>query len=119
MLVSNSHPILAADFASTCIEKVCHHGALVKSLCVLLQSFHFDKKNSAVAQGVVVSVTMSFLHDHFVLEFGLRQPCRELIDDVTQAMDLLLTHDVAGDPARVLDILMPVEHLRHRMRLGA
>jgi hypothetical protein len=45
---------------------------------------------------------------------GLGQPCRKFVDDMTQAMDLLLSGDLGRDPAGILDVLMPVEHFRHR-----
>jgi hypothetical protein len=50
---------------------------------------------------------------------GFRQVRDKLVDDVTQPVDLLLPHDLAGDPAGILHILVPVEHFRHGGRLRA
>src|SRR3989442_15702066 len=44
---------------------------------------------------------------------------RELADDVAQAVDLLVARDVAVGAARVLDVLLPAEHVPDRLRLGA
>jgi hypothetical protein len=50
---------------------------------------------------------------------NLGQPRGELVDDMAQAMRLLLACNVADDPAGILHILMAVEYLRHRDGLGA
>ena len=39
-------------------------------------------------------------------------------DDMPQAMNLLLPHDMAVRPACVLDILMAVQHVRDRVGIG-
>src|SRR6267143_4319456 len=49
----------------------------------------------------------------------LGQVMRELADDVAQAVDLLVASDVAVGAARVLDVLLPAEHVPDRLRLGA
>ena len=41
----------------------------------------------------------------------------QLADDVAQSMGLQLARDVRGDPARVLDVLLPVQDLPYRLRL--
>ena len=43
-----------------------------------------------------------------VVALGLGQPCGELVDDMAQPMRLLLPRDMAGDPARILHVLVPV-----------
>src|SRR5205807_5062712 len=70
MLVSHSHPILSADCSRTRVEKVRHHRTRGECLFVLLESFHLDKANSTIAEGVVISITMRFLNDYFILEPG-------------------------------------------------
>src|SRR5260221_2890934 len=47
------------------------------------------------------------------------EPIAKLADDVAQAMDLLLPHDVAFAAARVLDVLLPAEHLPDGAGAGA
>src|SRR5271156_1161819 len=51
------------------------------------------------------------------LAFG--QPRRELFDDVTQPMRLLVARDLTCDAARILYVLMAGEGVRHRGWLGA
>jgi len=53
----------------------------------------------------------------FARAFGLRQSCDKLVDDMAEPMGLLLASDVACNPARVLHVLVPVKHFRHRCRL--
>ena len=49
----------------------------------------------------------------------LGQARRKLIYDVAQAVRLLVSRDLACDPAGTLDVLLAVEDFRHRARLGA
>src|SRR5690349_24690003 len=46
----------------------------------------------------------------------LGQTRGELVDDMAQPMGLLLAYDLACDAAGILDVLVAVEHLRHRGR---
>src|SRR5216683_7830999 len=50
--------------------------------------------------------------------FSLGYPGGKLADDVTQTMCLLLTGYVARDAARILYVLLPIEHFSHCGRLG-
>jgi hypothetical protein len=50
---------------------------------------------------------------------GLRKFRGELVDDMSQTMDLLLAHDLARYAAGILHILVAIEYLRHRRRLRA
>ena len=50
---------------------------------------------------------------------GLRDVRQQLLDDVAQAMRLQLAGDVGGDAARILDVLLAVHHLPHRLGLRA
>ena len=68
MLVGNAHPVFAADLAFTGIKKVGHNGVIVESLFVLFKCFHLDKANATISQRMVVSITMRFLNDYFVLK---------------------------------------------------
>jgi hypothetical protein len=72
MLVSNAHPVFAADLAFTGIKRVGHNAVIGESLFVLLERFHFDKANSAIAQSMVLSITMCFLNDYLVLKYFIR-----------------------------------------------
>src|ERR1700737_5348925 len=68
MLERHSHPILPADFSCTRVEKVGHHRTLGERLLVLFKRFHLHKANSAIPEGMVISVAMRFLNDHFILK---------------------------------------------------
>ena len=54
-----------------------------------------------------------------ILPHTFGQLLDQLADDVAQAMGLLLSHDVARDPARVLDVLLAIEDFEDRIRLLA
>src|SRR3989442_953253 len=68
MLVRHAHPVLPVDFPWTRVKKVGHHGTFCERLFVLLKSLYFHKANSAIAEGMVIAVTMRFLNDHFIPE---------------------------------------------------
>src|ERR1700752_744788 len=70
MLVGYSHPIFPTDLSGAGIEKMRHHCALSERLFVLLKSLNLHKENAAIADGMVVTVAMSFLHDDFIFKLG-------------------------------------------------
>src|SRR5690242_17118598 len=74
------------------------------------QPDHMHLRRTAVAR------QLSYCH---VVALGLRQTRSQLIDNVTQTMRLLLSLDMARNPTGILHVLVPVQHLRHRRRLGA
>src|SRR5258705_12895254 len=64
------------------------------------------------------TVTRKLPH-RLAVALGFRKPRGELIDDMAQAMRLLLARDLARDPGGILHVLVPVQHFRHRGRLGS
>ncbi len=60
---------------------------------------------------------------HFLDEVGLvllpRQTHGEFGDDMPQAVNLLLQSEVADGPARILNVLLAVQNLPDRLRLGS
>jgi len=68
VLVGHPYPILPADLPGPCVKEVRHRGMFVERSFVLLQGFHLDKTNSAIAEGMVISVAMRLLNNHFALK---------------------------------------------------
>ena len=75
-----------------------------------LQAHHMHSRLTTIARQFA---------DKRLVEFGVGQPCSKLVDDMTQAMNLLLPCDLGRDPAGILHVLLPVEHFAHGSRLGA
>jgi len=60
------------------LKKLGHDRPLVERLFVVLDSFHFHEPDTAVSQGVIVTVTVHFLDKDFVLESG--QICGDIVN---------------------------------------
>ena len=56
--------------------------------------------------------------DDRMVAFLLRYEFHQLRDDVTQLVHLALLRNVVCNPARILDVLLTVEHLPDRFRFG-
>src|SRR6478672_5457138 len=63
------------------------------------------------------AISGQFAHCRAVA-LGLGYPGRELIDDMAQTMRLLLLGNLARDAVGIQHVLVPIEHFRHRGRLG-
>lgn len=69
MLMSDAHPVLAADLAPfRRVEEVSHDGVVVKGSLVIVQSLDLDKADAAIPDSVFVIVTMSLLDEDFIFE---------------------------------------------------
>src|SRR5262249_50255270 len=68
VLVGDANPVFAGDFAFGGVKEGGHDGFIVERFFVLVESFDFNKLDAAVAQSVVIVVTVSFLDDYFVFE---------------------------------------------------
>ena len=64
------------------------------------------------------TIGSQFAH-RVAVAYWLRDITDELIDDVTQAMQLHLARNVARNPAGVLDILLAMCDFPHRLGLGS
>src|SRR3954453_20815076 len=62
------------------------------------------------------AISCQFAHQ-IAVSLGFGKSGGELADDMTQPMRLRLAGNVAGDPAGGVNILLPVEDLRHGGRL--
>jgi hypothetical protein len=70
MVVGHSKPVFPADLPGTRVEKMGHHRTLSERLFVLLKGLHLHKENAAIAEGMVIAVTMRFLNDDLILKSG-------------------------------------------------
>ena len=67
MLVCDSDPLLPADLAAFgCIEEMSHDCTVIKCFLVIVERLYFDKTDTAIFDGVVVSVPVRFLYKHLV-----------------------------------------------------
>ena len=64
------------------------------------------------------SVRSEFFH-RIGIAFIVSERCRKLADDVAHAMSLPLPGYMARNSTRVLNVLMPMKNLSHRLWLGA
>src|SRR5690242_6186295 len=72
------------------------------------QTHHMHARVAAVAGQLLVERIVLFL---------LRYELEEVGDEVPELVRLALAYDVAGDPARILDVLLTIEDLPDGLRL--